>query len=299
MANTPSQNGFIILHRSLIGHPAFRDLSEEHAFIRMIAQAAWKPITVRYKGRMIPLERGQLALSVRDLSRKMRWSKGKTERFLKCLANEDMVRTDMDHKLGRITICNYDKYQGLQDTVGTPANADRGQGEDTVRTPTGTQNNKVKQDNKVNKEGSSRRARDLDAFVLDEKDRKWAAENYPSVDADSVLENLQNYCAAHGKKYADYRAAWRQFMKTEKSRGKRNSGSQSPHEALYAGFSSAAARLGEGAGNVEGAGDRPCNSGGNSRLPTGDGPGHEASGAEEDNGPDGGFDGPLLDAKDA
>lgn len=57
--------GYVRLHRSLIGHPAFRNDAEAMAFAWMVARAAWKPSCVRYKGRAISLNRGQLAISVR------------------------------------------------------------------------------------------------------------------------------------------------------------------------------------------------------------------------------------------
>lgn len=148
MANTPSQNGFVLVHRSIVGHPAFRDASEEYAFIKLIMQASWQPVTVRYKGRVISLRRGELALSIRDLARGNGWRKNKAERFLESLKKQDMLRTVGDQKTGHLTICNYDEYQLSPDRDRTPRAEKAGHVADTLR----TQNNKTNQVKEEKKE---------------------------------------------------------------------------------------------------------------------------------------------------
>lgn len=148
-----------------------------------------------------------------------------------------------------------------------------------------------------------RRARDLDAFELDEIDRRWAREKAPDADPDTMLETLRDYCAAHGKQYRDYRAAWRNFMKSEQNDGRKrrgNSGRASnPHQTLHDGFAAAAAYFGEGEGRSEPPDDRPDNPPGGTGLPGGHGVADETGGHATDNGADRGSDGPLLDAPDA
>ena len=46
-------SGFVVLHRSLLGHPAFRNDAEAMAFAWMILRASWRPVRVRYKGKAI------------------------------------------------------------------------------------------------------------------------------------------------------------------------------------------------------------------------------------------------------
>lgn len=104
-------SGYARIHRSLIGHPAFRNDAEGMAFAWMVLRASWKPVRVRYKGRAIALGRGQLALSVRDFADAMDRDKGWIERLLKRLKNETMIETRAETGVLVITVCNYADYQ--------------------------------------------------------------------------------------------------------------------------------------------------------------------------------------------
>lgn len=127
--------GYARFHRSLIGHPAFRNDAEAMAFAYMVLRAAWKPTRVRYKGKALSLNRGQLAMSVRDLAEAMDRDKGWVERLLKRLKSETMVETVSETGVLVITICNYDRFQSANDTGEThgetPDETDARQTQDT------------------------------------------------------------------------------------------------------------------------------------------------------------------------
>jgi hypothetical protein len=76
-----------------------------------VAKAAWQPIRVRYKDRIVNLVRGQLAVSVRDFANAMDRDKGWCERLLKRLKNEAMIETRNETGVNIITISNYAEYQ--------------------------------------------------------------------------------------------------------------------------------------------------------------------------------------------
>jgi hypothetical protein len=113
-------NGYARIHRSLLDHPAFRSDAEAMAFAWLVLRAAWRPVRVRYKGRAIALQRGELAVSVRDLAAAMDRDRGWTERLLKRLKNERMIATASGTGVLVITICNYDLYQAEHDGAATP-----------------------------------------------------------------------------------------------------------------------------------------------------------------------------------
>ena len=113
-------SGYARFHRSLVGHPAFRNDAEAMAFAYLVLRASWKPVRVRYKGKAIELGRGQLAMSVRDLAEAMDRDKGWVERLLKRLKSETMVETRAETGVLVVTICNYDKYQHSNDERETP-----------------------------------------------------------------------------------------------------------------------------------------------------------------------------------
>jgi hypothetical protein len=129
-------SGYVRLYRSLIDeHPAFRNDAEAMAFAWLVAKAAWQPTKVRYKERIIFLDRGQAAISVRDFARAMDRDKAWIERLLKRLKAETMVTTRCETGVNIVTICNYEIYQrnGLgRETLGeTPHETGARQGQDT------------------------------------------------------------------------------------------------------------------------------------------------------------------------
>jgi hypothetical protein len=109
-------SGYVRIHRSLIGHPAFRNDAEAMAFAWLVAKAAWKPIRVRYKERGIYLSRGQVAISQRDMAKALDRDKAWVERLWKRLRAEAMVTVASEAGVAVITICNYDEYQAERDT---------------------------------------------------------------------------------------------------------------------------------------------------------------------------------------
>lgn len=113
-------SGYARLHRSLIGHPAFRNDAEAMAFGYLVLRASWEATRVRYKGKAIELKRGQLAMSVRDLAEAMDRDKGWVERLLKRLKSETMIETHTETGVMVITICNYSEYQANADDGKTP-----------------------------------------------------------------------------------------------------------------------------------------------------------------------------------
>lgn len=128
-------SGYARLHRSLIGHPAFRSDAEAMAFAWMVLRASWRPVRVRYKGKAISLERGQLAISVRDFADAHERNKNWVSRVLQRMRDEDMITTDAGTGVLVITICNYDKYQAGNDNLetaqGTAVGTGAGQTRDT------------------------------------------------------------------------------------------------------------------------------------------------------------------------
>lgn len=128
-------SGFAVLHRSLLGHPAFRNDAEAMAFAWMILRASWRPVRVRYKGKAISLNRGQLAVSVRDMAEAMDRDKAWIERLFKRLRDETMIETRVETGVSVITICNYTQYQDFSETretaTETPDDTDARQTQDT------------------------------------------------------------------------------------------------------------------------------------------------------------------------
>lgn len=114
-------SGYARIHRTLLGHAAFRNDAEAMAFAWLVVRAAWAAGEVRYKSRAVSLERGQIATSVRDFAEAMDRDKGWVERLLKRLRNCRMIETDAKTGFLVVTICNYSEYQSDGEKRKTPA----------------------------------------------------------------------------------------------------------------------------------------------------------------------------------
>lgn len=124
--------GWFRVEDSVFDHPAFRDHAERMLWLKLISQASWRRRTVRYRDRMIVLERGQVAMTLRDMAAFAGFSKGKAEKFLKRLENEAMIETEAKTGVSVITILNYNNYQSPDNRK---EDADEDTSEDSAKTP--------------------------------------------------------------------------------------------------------------------------------------------------------------------
>lgn len=104
-------SGYAHIHRRVLAHPVFRNEAEALAFVSLILKAAWKSTRVRYKERVLTLQRGQVAISQRDMARALDRDKAWVERLWKRLRTEAMIEVASEAGVAVITICNYDDYQ--------------------------------------------------------------------------------------------------------------------------------------------------------------------------------------------
>ena len=128
--------GFATLHRQSLDHPLFDgDSSRLGAWTWLILRAAWKPTAFNIAGKTTVLERGQLCVSIRQLAVAWGWSKSAVDRFLARLETETMIVREAGHGRCILTICNYSKYQSLndddRDSSGTATGTAAGQQRDT------------------------------------------------------------------------------------------------------------------------------------------------------------------------
>lgn len=138
-------SGYVKLHRGWRDNAIFRgEFSRADAWVWLIEHAAWKPAKARIKGQPVELARGELSFSVRFMAAKWGWSKSRVDRFLAELEAENMVKitaksrdnsgtttgTTAGHPAGQgasiISLCNYDKYQGRDDTERDNAQSESG-----------------------------------------------------------------------------------------------------------------------------------------------------------------------------
>lgn len=110
--------GWIQLHRQLQEHWLWQSkpFSYGQAYIDLILSANHTSAKIVIGSRIENIKRGQLITSVRKLSDKWGWSKDKTLKFLRLLESDGMIDRNADTNRTLITLVNYEKYQGRQDS---------------------------------------------------------------------------------------------------------------------------------------------------------------------------------------
>lgn len=247
-----TDRGYFALYRGTLDHPVFANepYTEREAWIWMLDEAAYRPRRKFIAGRMVSLNRGQLAASQRFMQEKWGWaSKGRVERFLKKLKNEAMIEPQNEPGLTVITICNYERFQPKQDDDEPATDHETSQHRAiTEPAPSQIQRRKEKKEGN-NKEEASLRSdcaeeggQDLfasnlpaprkvsprsstgkklatgwpEGFDLDGDLHQYAEEQRIAFqDIPRLWERFKNHHQAKGSTFKDWRAAWRTWVGNE------------------------------------------------------------------------------------
>ena len=128
-------SGFAALYREAVDHPLFvGDSSRLGAWTYLVLKACWKPTKFNIGGKITDLDRGQLCVSRSQLSEAWGWKPSAVERFLVRLETEQMIGRATGQGRTVITICNYAKYQDIEEKAGQPTEQAIGQPSDSHRT---------------------------------------------------------------------------------------------------------------------------------------------------------------------
>jgi hypothetical protein len=111
------EEGYLLMFRSLFKHHFWvekRVFSKFEAWVDLIRTANYKEKKILVKSSMVGLQRGQIAVSLRDLAKKWSWSKNKVARFLMLLEYEQMIRIQKRNDVSIITLNNYSYYNEFE-----------------------------------------------------------------------------------------------------------------------------------------------------------------------------------------
>jgi hypothetical protein len=205
----------------MFGHAAFRNDSEALAFAWMVAKASWKPTRVRYKEHTISLERGELSVSVRDLSAFLDRPKGWVERLILRLKNETMIETRRATQSKTapliISVMNYDTYQALQESGRTQ---DETQDRTRGGTATGQRPDREQGIEEYNKKeviapNGAKRSKALpEGYEPSDGKGKMAAiaAEWSAGKRKSELERFRLYHQSRGTRMVNWDAAWQTWI---------------------------------------------------------------------------------------
>ena len=107
-------NGYLKLYRKIASNPLWtkKPFSDGQAWVDMLLIANHKPGVIDKRGNRVKVERGQVGYSVLGLADRWGWSRGKVDRFLKYLENEQQIEQQKSSVTTLITILNYEEYNG-------------------------------------------------------------------------------------------------------------------------------------------------------------------------------------------
>jgi len=141
-------NGFILLHRKIRDNWIYKKPIYFQWFIEFLFKANFKDNNkFLFEGKFLTIKRGQFITSYRQLSKDLpQCSEQKIRTFLNLLIKDNIVLITNLQKATRITILNYESYQGEQHSSNTVATQQQ-HSSNTVAT---TIERKKKKDNKEN-----------------------------------------------------------------------------------------------------------------------------------------------------
>ena len=104
---------YIYLDSGILDHWTYKDkpFNRSMAWIDLLLIANHKTHTQMWKGKTIQFRRGDVNLSLTELSNRWGWSRGKTRRFILSLETDGMVTTKRTADGTVITIVKYGAFQ--------------------------------------------------------------------------------------------------------------------------------------------------------------------------------------------
>jgi len=108
-------SGWIKIHRTIKDHWLYtekRTFSKFEAWHDILIMVNFSDAKAIIKGKLYDIKRGQSILSLDSWGKRWNWDKSKVRRFLNALESDKMVVLLSDNITTRLTVCNYESYQG-------------------------------------------------------------------------------------------------------------------------------------------------------------------------------------------
>ena len=213
-----AEKNFFLVNRSLLIHWLWEDkpFSKGQAWIDLIAMANYIDKKTEHRGKIIVCRRGDVNVSMLRLAERWGWSRGKTERFLKLLESDGMVKVNATRNRTTITIENYEKYQGCLETgeVLSEKGADKKQTMEEQEQDT-KKEEKEREKKKDNIEKYSYPAwGEFGNVLLSEEELEKLKVRFP-YDWQERIEHLSAYMRSRGKRYKSHYATILSWARNE------------------------------------------------------------------------------------
>ena len=214
--------GWYLVSRGITKHTLFKGKPERLAvWMWLLDNAAWKATTHDAKGKTIEVPRGSVCASPRHIAEEVGAGHQVVRTALKRFESEHMVNMKVTHGKTVISLCNYEKYQSLENDSNTELTQDQHK-----------PNTQKKQGNKVTIEDTnvslgenapskpspkSRATRLPDDWVLPMECGQWAVnEGWAETTIRAESEKFRDYWIGVGGqkgRKANWPATWRNWMR--------------------------------------------------------------------------------------
>ena len=112
MSDNESNSGWISIYRKIRNHWIWQDPVKLKWWIDILLAVNHEDKKVNIGVKLIECKRGQCIMSLQNWAKRWNVSKGAARNFLELLKKDGMIHTENISISTRITVCNYDIYQG-------------------------------------------------------------------------------------------------------------------------------------------------------------------------------------------
>jgi len=111
-------SSWIKLHRAALSHWLYtekRPLTRREAWENMLLTVNWEPGKALIRGVLYECERGESLNSLETWAKNFNWTMQQLRTFFRLLEKDNMIIVKGLQYTTKVTICNYDTYQGFDD----------------------------------------------------------------------------------------------------------------------------------------------------------------------------------------
>lgn len=195
--------GWVKIHRSMNDHWIFSDAEYLRAWIVILMEVNHTESKVLVSGKLMRCMRGESLKSLDTWGRLFgSWSKNRVYRFLNLLKKDKMITMKSETVTTRLTVCNYEEYQG----VGNGSSTEAEHGSEPVAEPNierGRNTNK----NVKNYKNEKNEKETKEDRVFDKKDRLKSGIDPYNANSDPEFLKLWNACPRKQGQHPAY-LAW-------------------------------------------------------------------------------------------
>lgn len=209
--------GWIRLYRKSWDNELFfkEIFTKWQAWVDLLLLANYEDRTFFLRGNKVTVTKGELAISEAELSKRWKWTRNRTRRFLFYLKNDLQIAQQKSNVINRIKIINYDLYQPtIQVAIQQKAKNDTTNGttNDTTILKKGKEVKNYKNTNKTTTQPKTRFG-EFKNVLITKKEHENLLKTYGKANTEKVITEMDIYIGSTGKYYKSHYLAMLGFIR--------------------------------------------------------------------------------------